>query len=635
MPAPKTRLIVRTVLGLILACCSLAAPAPPAGAARTAASAPAAACPTAGLGAFFDGALPGRLRDDHVPGAVVSVVSHGRTIFAKGYGSADVERGVAFDPAKSLVRIASITKVFTWTAVMQQVELGRLDLDTDVNRYLTAFKVPSVRGRPVTLRTLMNHTAGFEGQVVGTGARTSGGVPSLEDHLAHHMPALIRPPGEISAYSNYGAALAGHIVSRVSGEPYDRYVQSHLFAPLAMNRSTATEPVPAPLARDLARSYDSDARPPRRIPFTFDVMPPDGSVSTTATDMAHFMIAHLDGGRFGTRAVLKPETAARMHERSYAADPRLGGYAHGFMDRTINGHRVLMHDGSWEGFQSQMILVPGCDLGLFISTNGTGGVDTVTAVGRFFFDQFVPASAKPAQASSQPSPTPPTLRAEAAPRGGFYKPARHNESTVEKLLVLLGPARLKVDGDGTVRFKGETWRPQGNGFYTRADGRDHLVFLAGPEGRRYVATDGPAYQLMGAAETLPVNLGVLLVFVLAALSALAVPLARLRRRPRSSAWRIARSLAASALALGLAFLVLLFVQVLGDTSEFLYGVPFSFRALLVLPVVVVVMTACASFYTVKAWRGSGAGLTARVHQIGLLTGLLALTWFAWQWNLGL
>src|SRR5215472_7885825 len=114
-----------------------------------------------------------------------------------------------------------------------------------------------------------------------------------------------------------------------------------------MTHSTATEPVPASLAPDMARSYDSD-NGLKRIPFEFDPMTPDGSISTTADDMARFMAAHLnDGG-----PILSPATTALMHQRTYAADPRLNGYAHGFMDRSIDGHRVLTHDGSWEGFES-------------------------------------------------------------------------------------------------------------------------------------------------------------------------------------------------------------------------------------------------------------------------------------------
>ncbi|MFC4062450.1 serine hydrolase domain-containing protein [Planomonospora corallina] len=648
----------RSITGLLAACLALpvlAGPAAPAAlAARperaasspvpfspVASSAPAACAapvPRAALAGFFDEAVPARLARDRVPGAVVSVVSGGRTVFTGGYGLADVRRKVAFDPGRSLVRIGSITKLFTWTAVMQQVEAGRLDLDADVNRYLKAFRVPASHPEPVTLRTLMNHTAGFEERVIGSGARTAADVPPLGEYLAGHLPARVRPPGEISAYSNHGAALAGHIVAQVSGEPYDAYVRRHLLEPLGMTRSTATEPVPASLAPDLALSYDSDADPPRAVPFDFDPMPPDGSISATAGDMANFMIAHLNGGRFGDATVLGPETAARMHRRSFSADPRLGGYAHGFMDRVMGGHRVLMHDGSWEGFRSVLILVPGCDLGMFLSVNGTGGVETAGELTRMFLGRFAPP---PAAAGDVPERAPASPAAEAAPREGFYAPARHNASTIEKIVLLLGPSRLRVEGDGTVRFKGREWTPRGRGLYASADG-DHLVAVAGGDGRRYVATDGPAYRLMTAAEGPVLNLAVLAGFAVTALSALAVPAAavwrRARRRPApSAAWRSARALAGGAALLGLGFLVLLAVRVLGDTGDFLYGLPADMRVLLGVPLVVLAMAAAAAVCTVKGWRGSGAGsgsgLAARVHQVTLFAGLTALAWFLWQWNL--
>jgi CubicO group peptidase (beta-lactamase class C family) len=611
-------------------------------AARPAWAAPAAAAgcsaPTpATVAGFFDQAVPGRLAHDRVPGAVVSVVAGGRMVFANGYGRADAEHGVAFNPSRSLVRIASITKLFTWTAVMQQVEAGRLDLNADVNTYLKRFKVPATYPRPVTLQTLMNHTSGFEDRVIGIAARSAAEVPPLGDYLAASMPARIRPPGQVPAYSNYGAALAGYIVSQVSGEPYDQYVRRHILEPLGMAHSTATEPVPAALAADLARSYDSDTDPPKPVPFTFDRLTPDGSVSATAADMANFMIAHLNGGRLGGRRILSQAAEARMHESSFAADPRLGGYAHGFMERRINGHRVLMHDGSWEGFESALILVPRCDLGVFVSTNGTGGIDTVTDLIPRFFDRFAPAPAVPDAVVAAPAAAPGMARAPL--QAGFYEPARHNESTVEKLVNLLGPVRLKVGSDGTVQFKGKQWKPQGDGLYARADGSDHLVALTGPDGTRYVASDGPAYQLLRRAETPTFNLLILLVFALPALSALLLPLAalwrRLRRRPKPMAarWRAARWLAAGAALLGMVFLAALAAIVLTGTGDFLYGTPRSFELLLAVPIVALLASAAALASTIAGWRAAGAGVVARIHQLGLLVGLAALAWFLWQWNL--
>jgi CubicO group peptidase (beta-lactamase class C family) len=583
---------------------------------------------------LFDGELPARLRRGHVPGAVVSVVSGGATVFSTGYGAADVERDVAFSASTSLVRIASVTKLFTWTAVMQQVEAGRLDLDTDVNEYLSSFEIPATYPEPVTLRTLMNHTAGFEDWIIGTAARSAEDVPPLGEYLADNVPARIRPPGEVSAYSNYGAALAGYIVAEVSGEPYDQYVQRHIFDPLGMGHSTAAEPVPAALAADLAASYNSDATPPERVPFQFDKLAPDGSVSATADDIARFMAAHLDEERGG--GILAPETMALMHQRSFSADPRLDGYAHGFKERTMNGRRVLLHDGGWEGFLSALVLVPDCDFGVFMSVNGTSGGEAAIEVMDMFLDRFAPTSESTETPAASPSDA---STAPAEPAAGFYSPTRQNSSTMERLLVLLGPHRLTIDGDGTVHFNGEDWEPAGDGVYRQVGGEERLSFRAGTGGRRYVITDGPSYELLGPAESLPVNLVVLLAFLLAALGGLAVPVAgvwrriRRRRAPHLRTWRLARSLAAGAALLGLAFLGLLLVTLLGDVGDYIYGAPFGFRLLLSLPLLVLAMAAAAVGGTVAGWRGGGASVVSRIHQVWLLTGTAALLWFVWQWNL--
>jgi CubicO group peptidase (beta-lactamase class C family) len=589
----------------------------------------------AAAAALFDAELPERLRRDRVPGAVVSVVSGRETVFSTGYGRADLERDLPFSPSTSLVRIASITKLFTWTAVMQQVEAGRLDLDTDVNEYLSTFQIPATYPEPVTLRALMSHTAGFEDWIIGTAARSAEGVPPLGEYLAANVPARIRPPGEVSAYSNYGAALAGHIVAEVSGEPYDRYVQRHIFDPLGMSHSTAAEPVPASLAPDLAASYDSDVTPPERVPFQFDKLAPDGSISATADDIGRFIAAHLDQERGG--GILAPETMAVMHERSFSADPRLDGYAHGFKERTINGHRALMHDGGWEAFTSALVLVPDCDLGVFISVNGTSGVDAAIEAMDLFFDRFTPVVAPTAGAVPSASDAPTT---PAEPVAGSYAPTRRNESSMERLLTLLGPSRLTVDGDGTVRFRGDQWRAIGDGLYQRVDGDERLSFRTGTGGRRYVITDGPSYELLGVTDSLPVNLAVLLTFLLAALSALAVPVATAWRRIRgrqgrsmTRTWRLARSLAAGAAGLGLVFLGAILVTLFGDPGDFIYGAPLSFRLLLTLPLIVLVAALVAAAGTVVSWRGSGASVVSRIHQVWLLTGTAALVWFVWQWNL--
>lgn len=585
---------------------------------------------------FFDGTVPELLRDSHIPGVVVSVVSGDSLAFTAGYGQADLERGVPASAERTLVRIGSITKLFTWTAVMQQVEAGRLDLDVDVNQYLTGFQIPATYPEPVTLRHLMNHTAGFEDFAIGTHAADAAEVPPLGEYLAEHMPARIRPPGEISAYSNYGAALAGHIVAVVTGEPYDVYIRRHLLEPLAMAHSTASEPVPAPLGDDLARSYDTETVPPRPIPFTFVPQAPDGSMSVTATDMANFMIAHLNGGRFGEVQILEPATVAEMHTRSFAAHPSLDGYAHGFKEVTVNGRRALTHDGGWEGFRSILVLVPSCELGMFLSLTGsTGGSDGAQLL-QDFFDRFVPQPSVPEAAG----PTPATALTLAEPRAGFYHSTRRNATTLEKVVTLFGPLRLSVADDGSVHFRGERWLPQSDGLYRTTEGGQRLAFLAGSDGRRYVVTDSTAYELLGTAETLPFNLVILLLILVPVLAAVTLPFAWAARRARhrsartvEAGWRIARYLGIGSAVVAFAFLATVLLVVSGNTDEFLYRVPLWFSMVLSVPLVVLASGLAATALTVRHWRRSGAGIVARVHQVSVLVGLAAFAWFVWQWNL--
>ncbi|MBB2922142.1 serine hydrolase [Cellulomonas cellasea] len=600
--------------------------------------------PDAAGAAFAD--VPDLLERDGVPGAVLTVVADGAVAHAVGYGVADLATGTPFDPDRSLVRIASVTKLLTATAVLQQVEAGRLDLDADVNRYLTAFRVPPTYARPVTVRDLLDHTAGFEERGVGIGARAAADVPPLAQTLARDMPARIYPPGEVAAYSNYGAALAGHLVEQVSGEPYAQYLQRHVLDPLGMTRTTAVEPVPAALAPDLARSYDSDAEPPAPEPFTFDRLVPDGSVSATATDMARFALAHLGSGP----RVLDPATTARMHTRSFTADPRLPGSAHGFQERALHGRRALVHDGSWEGFQSALVLVPECGVGMFVSANATAGAMTLGEVVDRFAGLVAPAprgepdGLEPVVAPGPGTEDGATADARGAdladrPREGFYTRTRHNESTVERLLVLLDQTRLRPGSDGALQFAGATWAPQGEGLYRSADG-GALVGLDGAGGRHYVATDGPDWVLLAAADSAPVNLAVVAGSVLASVTAVVVAgggaWRRLRRRRPaevSRRWRAARALTCGASLGGTAVLVVLGVVVAGDTSDFLHGVPTGFRVLLGGGVAVLAAALAGAALTVTAWRGSGAGLAARVHQVALLGGLGALAWFLARWNL--
>jgi len=281
------------------------------------------------LEAFFDGVIAAQMRAHSIASATLSVVKDGELYFAKGYGYGDREARRPVDAERTLFRPGSISKLFTWTAVMQLVERGKIDLDADVNRYLSDFRIPDTFPAPITMKHLMTHTPGFEDGALGyLLIKSESELVSLSASLAAHIPRRVRPPGTYSSYSNFGSALAGLIVANVSGMPFEEYVEKNIFEPLGMTRSTFREPLPETLAPDMATSYrrENGAFEPAHFELISN-FGPAGALSSTATDMARFMVAHLQLGRYGESRILAEETARRMHQRIYFLDERLPGMA--------------------------------------------------------------------------------------------------------------------------------------------------------------------------------------------------------------------------------------------------------------------------------------------------------------------
>jgi CubicO group peptidase (beta-lactamase class C family) len=586
--------------------------------------------------AFFDEIMAKHMASYHIPGATISVVKDGELFFAKGYGYANLDKSVPFQPETSLVRIASITKLFTWTAVMQLVEQGKLDLNADVNTYLSTFQVPNTYPEPITLAHLMSHTAGFEDRSIGTGARKKQDVPSLGDYLAQHLPARVRPPGQISAYSNHGAALAGYIVAEVSGMPYEQYIQENILAPLDMGHTTASEPVPDHLQADLAASYEYVNGVYKPIPFLYDILVPDGSISASATDMAHFMIAHLQDGRYADSRILQTGTAQLMHSQSFTHHPQMSGRAHGFTELEINDQHALSHDGSWEGFESLLVLLPQYNLGLFVSYNSLGGLDAMDEMLQAFFDHYFPTS------NSSMSQPPAHLDQPVQQFAGWYKLARSSETTIEKLVTLISSSRMVALDADTLRFDGRTWVAVEPLLYREVDGEDLMAFLPNERGQIiYAAIGTRAYEKIPWYETILVNLALLGSCIALFLSALIgwpiLLVVQRRKKGRQNAMPgapcVARWVAALGSGLSVAFIVVVAIALMGDTFEFIYGVPLGFRVLMLVPFVVAALTAAATVLAVLAWRDRYWSLWGRLHYTLVALALIGCLWFMNTWNL--
>ncbi|MBN1440827.1 MAG: beta-lactamase family protein [Anaerolineales bacterium] len=595
--------------------------------------------PPGGWQEFFDRVLPKQLESLHIPGAVVAVVEGEELAFARGYGFADAENRIEPDPEKTLFRIGSITKLFTWTAVMQLAEQGKLDLDADVNDYLD-FRIPDTYPQPVTLRHLMAHTAGFEDRVAAYMAASPQDLVPLGEWLAANVPARVRAPGEISSYSNYGAALAGYIVERVSGTPFDDYLEENIFAPLGMDHTTSRQPPPQSWSADLSKGYVWSGGRFAALDFEYMMPSPTGSISSTATDIARFMSAHLQGGEFRGARILRDTTAELMHRRLFGVDPRLNGLAYGFYEMSRNGLRVIGHEGDTRLFHSLLAIIPEKNLGVFVAFNGENAFNVQYLLRKEFLDMFFP--------SAESAPERLTLSSgELAKFAGSYRQTRRfAETTVEKAGTLLEPIIVQATDDGALRISSAWYgvyrfvAVEPLVFIQEDDPHSLLLFRTDADGNVTQAFVGE--DPLTAWEKLPwyadytLHYMILILGLLLFLCALAAALVRgIVQRFRKPAVPAKGPAAAGGWIFNLLSLIGIlfpvgFVFGFGGIS---YGQTGLLTAVLALPILFIGLWLAAGFFLFRAWREKFWPAAGRIFYSLLFFVSAAYLWSLSCWNL--
>ena len=441
---------------------------------------------------FFDSLVPYAIQRADIAGGVIVVVKDGKILFAKGYGYADVAKRKPVIADQTLFRPGSISKTFTWTAVMQLVGEGKIDLDADVNRYLD-FKIPEKFGKPITMRDLMTMTPGFEDTVHDEFVSTPQELFPIGEYVKKDLPTRIFPPGKIVAYSNYGATLAGYIVERLSGEPFDQYIADHIFKPLGMDHSTFQQPLPAALVPNMSVGYHT-ASDKQTIPFESVEIAPAGSLTSSGTDMARFMIAQLSDGQYDGASILSPAMTKLMHSPQSRMAPGMNGYDLGFYQENRNGLRIIGHAGDTNAFHSDMHLLLDKHVGVFMSFNSAGkdgaAEQVRTALFRAFLDRYYPYTAPQEKTVTDP-------KADAARVAGWYLSSRRIVSGL-RLAYALTQTQVTANPDGTIKIAAltdlsgtpRTWREVGPLTYREVGGQTHTKFVTGKNGRiRYWISD--------------------------------------------------------------------------------------------------------------------------------------------------
>ena len=591
--------------------------------------------------AWLDGYMPFALRRGDAAGAVVVVVKDGAVVTQRGFGYADVAARRPVDPETTLFRQASVSKLITWTAVMQLVEQGKIDLDRDVNAYLD-FRIAPFDGKPVTMRNLMTHTAGFEEVQRGLNSYDPAKIPSLGAALKRQVPHRIFAPGTTPAYSNFGTSLAGYIVERVSGLSYDDYVERNIFAPAGMTRSSFRQPLPAALRPLMASGYMLGSGEPGK--FELSSFTPSGAMTASGADMGRFMIAHLaDGG-----ALLKPATAAQMHNTILRLIPPLNGMALGFYEQNINGRRALSHAGDSLNFHSQLWIFPEEKVGIYMSMNAAGMQNVSGPIRSHLFEAFADRYFPFAQQDGRVDAA--TARDHARMMVGTYNKTRRLESSFLKAMELAGQVTVSLDRDGGIVLsvapgldgKPRKWVEIAPFVWREQDGKMRLaakvekgrvVRFSVDSGSPYIAFDRVPWYLSTAWITpaFLAGLGALL------LTAIAWPAAALIRRRYGAntglspaalkSYRFTRGFAALAVAVVVGW-ILFVSKLVRDFSSLSGELDGTLIALQILtPVVFFGLFASAIWNIRHVWTGK-RGRFAKFWSILLLLSAVILLWVA-------
>lgn len=377
--------------------------------------------------------VPG-LEKYHIPGIAIAIVHNGDIVLAKGYGYADVERKVPFDPDSTVIRIASVSKLITATAVLQLVDRGILNMHQDINTYLTQFKVENLPGKPITLHHLLTHTAGLDDRFIGKAAWTQESQIPLGDFLTTRLPPIICPSGEVYTYSNLSNALAGFVVEEAAHEDYAAYVRRNILEPLEMRRSDYR--LRPDLQRLLAQCYSHEGAGYRNNRFDFINDYPGGQMLSTATDMAKFMIAHLQLGRYKDKRILTERSTAAMHTVQFMHHKELEkAVGYGFGIQPARWEAIITHDGGWTGVGSRLCLSPEHQFGFFIACNIMDG-SLLDEVSRVLLDLVNPAPLP--DSTEYPLTTLPPYDKAIADFAGTYRFSRYVHSDFNKAGVLIG-----------------------------------------------------------------------------------------------------------------------------------------------------------------------------------------------------
>ena len=599
--------------------------------------------------AFFDGIISTHMKENKSPSGTISLVYRDRIIFSKGYGYQNIEKNIPVVADQTMFRPGSVSKLFTWTAVMQLKEQGKLDLDTDVNTYLKTFKIKDTYpGQPITLRHILTHTPGFEDG--GLGYLIISDIDkaiSLRDAMEKYQPKRVNPPGVQSAYSNYATSLAGLIVSNISGISFNEYIKKYIFVPLAMNHSSFEEPLPKELENNMAVGYAHEKGRFTEKPFEIiSSFGPAGALSATSTDMANFALAFLNGGSFQgnynvdgrnyTNRILQEATVTEMLTQNFSHDSRFPGMALGFYESSVNGNRLVGHGGDTQYFHSDLAIDLENDLAIFVSFSGTGGSKVRSVIVPAFYNEFFPVDLAPLSISED-------FNERANRYAGSYLFWRSNFSTIEKVFNLGGAVKVTPSSENTIIV---SMGDESNQFieidenlFQERRGKDKIAFQENENGEiigmifdslpfmsMYKASmwKGDSFNYLFIGLSVIVFLGVML--------RLAYQWSNYRSLPKEEKDATTSAIVAAGLNLGFFIFGIISLTVDGD-KLFSEGITPLMKFWLLFPILATIAGGYQMYQSVIVWKNNYWSMWKKIRFSIISLCCLFMIWFYYYWNI--
>ena len=591
---------------------------------------------SASLVSFLDGLIHARMNDKHIAGATLSIVKDDRIMLLKGYGYADVENQIPVDPKNTLFRVGSISKLFTWTAIMQLYEEGKIDLQDDIRQYFKEGIFPNNYEEVITIKHLMTHTAGFEDEIFNLFATEASSLRPYAELIEDEMPARVRAPGKYSSYSNHGTGMAAHIVEKVSGMTFDEYVEANIIHPLYMRRCTFRQPLPEEQSEHMSKGYTYSNGSFNEQDFEYVPLAAVGAASASAESMARLMQAYLNQGTLSGYSLLDTTTFRLMRSIAHQHHPEVNAMFYGFMDYSRNGQLAFGHGGDTFWFHSIMAMLPDHNLGFFLSFNSEAGGGTTGDIWNDFMDYLFPEELEQLELPDQD---------EIRKFEGEYVANRTSHDDFLKVGRFMSVIEVSTNEEGFLISEGEDkeyWiQNEGNVFRNRDDSRT-LVFEEEANGQitKAFLSNAPivAFDKLEGIDKIGIQMNLLMLTIGLCLLTFLYWLCQsyfrkslnVKANTQSGLPKLIKRLTWTCISLILIFYGG-FLVLASNPNEIVYGIGSFGKFIFSLTIIVAILALILLYLIARMWMHNRTS-TSLWRRIAISIVWLCIVCVIWQWN---